>query len=259
MTEHEQQERLMYKIIGEISGIVAPIVFKGALITKLILNENGYTEMERATNDIDANWIGEPPTMDDLTAVINNSLKSFNGSIYAEPERAYASGKSAGIRLIDNDTGVRIISMDITIKPVVGHRIYYYGETAVRGVLPDMVLSDKISVLSSDRIFRRAKDVLDVFALAHCLEVRLFDIYTTLEKTGRTLGYFESFLTRRDELEHAYAKMRGIVNKPDFKSVYHYLEVFLKPFIMHNRNPMVWNGSKASWRNISERERPRSD
>jgi len=93
MTEQEQQERLMYQIIGKITDANAPIVFKGALITKLILKENGYSEIERQTNDIDANWVGEPPTMDDLASVINHSLTSFSTAMYAEPERIYAPGK----------------------------------------------------------------------------------------------------------------------------------------------------------------------
>ena len=56
MTEHE---RLMYQILGRISEANIPLVFKGALITKLILTENGFTTLERQTKDIDANWIGD--------------------------------------------------------------------------------------------------------------------------------------------------------------------------------------------------------
>ena len=40
------KERFMYQIMGEISKANAPIVFKGALVTKLILAENGYTAVE---------------------------------------------------------------------------------------------------------------------------------------------------------------------------------------------------------------------
>ena len=252
MTEQQQQEHLMYQVIGGLYGIDAPIVFKGALITKLILKENSYAEMERPTNDIDANWVGEPPTMDELTEVINRSLSPFGGAIYAEQERAYATGKSAGIRLVDAESGVKIISMDITIKPVIGHRIYHYGEITIRGVLPDAVLCDKISILSGERIFRRAKDILDVYALANCLEIRTADIYSALEKAERVLGSFESFLTRRADLEHAYEKMRGIIGKPEFSSVYTYLEKFLQPFITCDRNLKVWRGGEELW--LSEDE-----
>ena len=42
----------------------ALIVFKGAMITKLVLAENGYTELDRQTRDIDATWLGISPPMD---------------------------------------------------------------------------------------------------------------------------------------------------------------------------------------------------
>ena len=51
MTEHE---KLMLGIMGRISNANAPIVFKGALITKLILSEHGFDIVTRTTNDMDA-------------------------------------------------------------------------------------------------------------------------------------------------------------------------------------------------------------
>ena len=38
-----EQEKLMYGIISNISQTDAPIIFKGGLITRLILQENGFT------------------------------------------------------------------------------------------------------------------------------------------------------------------------------------------------------------------------
>ena len=250
-----EQEHLMYQIIGKISDINAPIVFKGALITKLILKENGYTLTERPTNDIDANWIGEPPTMDELASVVNRSLESFDGAIYALAKRPYGPGKSAGIWIMSKESGEQLISMDVSISPVTGSRMYHYGEAAICGVLPDAVLCDKISVLSGDRIFRRSKDVLDVYALANCLKVRTADIYDALEKAERALGSFEAFTTRRPDLEHAYNKMRGVIGKPDFDVVYSFLGKFLEPFIQQDRSPKVWYGDAVLWRDAEETDR----
>jgi len=244
------QERLMYQIIGKISDINAPIVFKGALITKLILSENGYTLSERPTSDIDANWIGEPPTMDELADLVNRSLESFNGTMYAVAKRPYGPGKSAGIWILSKATDEQLVAMDITIKPVIGSRVYHYGEAAIHGVVPDAVLCDKISVLSGDRIFRRSKDVFDIYALANCLNIRTTDIYAALEKAERELGTFEAFTTRRSDLEHAYNKMRGVISKPDFDDVYSFLERFLEPFITRDKSPKVWSCDTVSWQNL---------
>jgi hypothetical protein len=57
MTNHESR---LYQILGAISATDAPIVFKGALITKLVLAENGFTSLERLTRDIDAKKVYRP-------------------------------------------------------------------------------------------------------------------------------------------------------------------------------------------------------
>ena len=49
-----QNELFMYDILGRISSTDAPIVFKGGLITKLILAEKQFTSIDRATVDRDA-------------------------------------------------------------------------------------------------------------------------------------------------------------------------------------------------------------
>ena len=40
-----EQEKLMYEILGQITTSDIPIVFKGGLITKLILNESGLSSV----------------------------------------------------------------------------------------------------------------------------------------------------------------------------------------------------------------------
>jgi hypothetical protein len=242
----------MYQILGKLTEINAPLVFKGALITRLILLENGYTKTERQTNDIDANWVDTPPTMDELTKTINRSLESFNGSIYAVAKRQYGHGRSAGIWVMSRDTDEQIFSMDITIKPVIGSRVYHYGEASINGVIPEAVLCDKISVLSNERIFRRVKDLIDIYALSNCLKIKLVDIYKALGKANRPLNSFESFTTRRSDIEHAYNKLRGVIGKPDFDSVYSYLKKFLEPFIQHDISNKEWDSGSVLWRIIIE-------
>ena len=115
-----QLEKLMYQVMECISKTDAPIVFKGALITKLVLEENGYSDLKRQTRDIDANWIDSPPSMNTLVETINTSLGDLRNQFYAIAFRAYSDKKSAGISILQNDTDREIISMDISIKPVIG-------------------------------------------------------------------------------------------------------------------------------------------
>jgi len=67
-------EKLVYRVLGNISAADTPIVFKGTIITELILAEHRFHEAERITNDIEANWVDTPPSMDVLVDTINRAL-----------------------------------------------------------------------------------------------------------------------------------------------------------------------------------------
>jgi hypothetical protein len=255
MTELEQK---MYRILGAVSASDIPMVFKGALITKLVLAESGFSLIERPTADIDADWVGTPPTMDNLTDTVNQSLKIFDGELYAVAEREYTDKRTAGLSIIDADTDARIISMDIGIRPVIGSKIYYYGEMGIRGVLPSEIMADKISVLSGRYIFRRAKDMVDVYALAHCVRVQTSEIYSILRNKDRTLGAFTEFYSSRQDVGHAYERLRGIEGKPSFDEVYSFLDKFVRPFAERDKALRIWNIDRSAWEDDLQRKEERS-
>jgi len=91
-----EQEKLMCEIMGNISQTKAPIVFKGALITKLILAEHGFETIERQTTDIDSNWIGDSPPMSVLVETISQSLGNLQDSFHAVAIREYVEKKISG-------------------------------------------------------------------------------------------------------------------------------------------------------------------
>jgi len=247
MTEHEQ---LMYRLLGRISESDAPIVFKGALITKLILAESGYNTLDRRTVDIDANWTDTPPSMEHLVGIINRALGELSGQFYAVAVREYAENKSAGISILAQGTDEEIMTMDISIKPVVGSKVYHYGEVAIRGVLANEILADKIAVLSSYKMFRRAKDMVDVYALTHCISVQTTDIFAIIENKRRELGGFEAFINQRGNVEHAYGKLAGIEGKPPFEDVYSYLLDFIQPFARKDDKPRIWDSEMMAWEEL---------
>lgn len=256
------KEATMYQILGAICEAKAPIVFKGALITKLILAEHGYTTLDRQTKDIDANWIGMPPPMGEIENIINHALKGLNGKLHAEAYREYGDKKSAGLYIIDNATGKAIVSMDIDVRPICGSTMYHYGEVAIKGVLVNEILADKITVMSGIKLFRRLKDFVDVYALTHCVKVKTTDIYEVISNKRLELGNFTEFLTRRADVEHAYNKLQGVDGKPTFDEVYSYLADFLEPFVQKDEKPRSWNSGKQDWEDVSRavemRERPAS-
>jgi len=251
------KERFMYQIMGEISKANAPIVFKGALVTKLILAENGYTAVERQTRDIDANWIGAPPSMEALVDTINNSFGELNNRVYAVAFREYGEKMSAGISICEKQTNEELISMDVDMRPIHGSKLYSYGEVSIRGVLANDILADKISVLSGKKVFRRVKDLVDVYSLTHCVKVKTTNIIKMSGKTrNREIGDFSDFYNRKQDLEHAYIKLRGILNKPPFDIIYSYMERFIQPFAAKDVTPKEWSSEKMAWQDILREKKP---
>ena len=120
----------------------------------------------------------------------------MSANLSAELTREYSENKSAGITIFDKNTGDPLVEMDISMNKSQVSRLYHRDGLTIRGVLPTEILADKISVLSGNKIFRRAKDLVDVYALAHCVEVRTIEIYDSHQRNGRTLGSFLEFQNR---------------------------------------------------------------
>lgn len=242
------REKLMYQIISNISSTNAPIVFKGALITNLILQENNYQKIVRATKDIDANWVGNPPTIDILVDTINQSLGELSDQFVAIPTRESGDMKAAGVSIVERETSDEVISMDIDIKPVTGIKVYYNGNAIIKGVLPNEILVDKISACSTDVVYKwRTKDIVDVYALSHCVRIDIKEIFEISKQLNRKIGSFDAFYNKKSELQYSYEKLRGIEGKPNFDSIYNYLSIFFEPFAQRELKSKIWNNKKLSW------------
>ena len=58
--------------MGAIADGNVPVIYKGAMITKLILQENDFDDFLRETQDIDASWAGANPPEHTLFIVLNS-------------------------------------------------------------------------------------------------------------------------------------------------------------------------------------------
>lgn len=248
-----EQERLMYELLGKISSSNAPIVFKGGLITKIVLEQNGFCDLQRATVDIDANWIGSPPTMEFLTATLTAALGELQDKYTLVPFREYGEKKSAGLNVLDKASGTKVISMDIEINPIISSTIYHFGEISIKGVLADEIIADKICAISTDLIYKhRAKDLVDAYALSQCIDVNVKKVLEVCKTKNRVLQSFDGLLNRKSDVEHAYNKLKRIEGKPEFSQVYDYLCRFVHPFVMKDDTEKVWDPNRTVWTAVTQ-------
>lgn len=229
------EERLMYAVMKAICDSGIPISFKGAMVLKACLLEAGYPEETRHTVDIDANWDSDvPPSGEQMVESLQNALKSSGIDLSVSIFRMYGDGRSAGFELKDRSTQEVLFSMDIDVnRPVASTRTYEVGGLRFRGVSPAQMIADKISAISTDKVFRRVKDVVDLYYISRVFRFDKDVIIRTLKNNGRALDNFRGFLHRKEDLRHAYEKFRfeGGVHKPPFEEVYRTVKTYIKDFL----------------------------
>ncbi len=229
------EEKLMYGVMKAIYDSGIPIDFKGSMVLKACLLEAGFSEEIRHTVDIDANWYSDvPPTAEQMTDSLQKALERSNIDLAVNLYRMYGEGRSAGFEISDRDTEEILFTMDIDVnRPAAMTKIYEIAEICFRGVSVDQMLADKVSAVSGNKVFRRIKDVVDLYYLSKVFPFHGTNIRKILKDNGRTLGEFDGFLHRKDELEHAYDKFRltGDVNKPTFDDVYVAVKLYIKDIL----------------------------
>ena len=146
----------------------------------------------------------------------------------------YGEKRSAGFELSDPSSGEILFTMDIDVnRPAVETRIYEVAELRFRGSAMMPMLADKLFVVSGEKVFRRIKDLIDLYYTAQVYTPNWQEVFQILKDSGRTLGSFDGFLNKSDELRHAYNKFRfdGDVSKPVFEDVYQTVREYISEIL----------------------------
>lgn len=233
------EEKLMYQVMKAVFDSGIPVSFKGSMVLKACLLEAGYAEETRHTVDIDANWVSDtPPTAQQMVESLQSAFRNSGINLDVNLYRMYSEGRSAGFELKDAATGEILFTMDVDVnRPVPPTRIYEVDGLRFCGVSPIQMIADKVAAVSSDKVFRRIKDVVDLYYLSKVFSFDRSAVLQTLKDSGRTLEGFHGFLHRQEELRHSYDKFRftGDVAKPPFDEVYRAVKTFIKDILPKSR------------------------
>ncbi len=233
------EEKIMYEVMMAVYDSGIPMSFKGSMVLKACLLEAGYSEETRHTVDIDGNWFSDtPPSAEQMVESLQKALEKKGIGLDVSIFRMYGEGRSAGFDLADRSTGERLFSMDVDVnRPVSSTKIYEISGLRFPGVSPSQMIADKISAVSTDMIFRRIKDVVDLYYLSKVFDFNKKEIIQVLNESGRTLDDFHGFLYRAEELQHSYEKFRfsGNVSKPQFDEVYLTVKTYIKDILPKER------------------------
>lgn len=225
---------VMYRVMAYMALNDYPIVFKGAMVLKLITDPSLGTA--RGTKDIDADWVDGSTTNGILLHQVRKAVTVVGGSaLSVDQTREFAEGRSAQFTVYLYDDPTPYFSFDIAVRDNQYHTMYnMINDIKIRGNSIDRIFADKVEAISKRKVLRRAKDVYDMFLLSYTSGFRTRSILHILEAHDLELGDFSDFRTNIEGprgLRHAYNQMRSVDNKPDFDVMYARVMTFLYPFI----------------------------
>lgn len=221
----------LYRVMEELSNAGIPIVFKGAMVLNLAIRYNNPSKVERMTRDIDGDWVGEFPTMEEMENALRNAVNKVDSSLDIQISRIFGERKSAGFKIV-NEMGEKIASIDLSVRQnrFSSQYISYVNGVSITGASLSKMLSDKIYAISGPNVCRRIKDVLDIYVMSFVTKINTDELCQIWRETGRKLGKFEAYEMQIAELREAYDKMKGIKNKPDFREVYYRVNDIVSDF-----------------------------
>ena len=229
------EEKLMYTVMKAIYDSGIPMNFKGSMVLKACLLEAGLTEETRHTVDIDANWYSNTaPSAEQMERSLQRAIQNGGIELNVKLYRMSGEGRSAGFELSDVTTGEVIFTMDVDVnRPAAKTKIYEVNGIRFCGIAPSQMTADKLSAISTDKVFRRIKDVVDLYYISKVFEFNKSEIVDTLRNSGRELDSFNGFLHRPEDLRHSYEKFRftGNVDKPAFDEVYAGVKEYIKDIL----------------------------
>ena len=232
MMNFTAEEKLMYVVMKAIYESGIPISFKGSMVLKACLLEAGFSEETRHTVDIDGNWYSAvPPTAEQMVDSLQNAIRKSSLDLKVNLYRMYGESRSAGFEIIDASTDEVLFTMDVDVnRPVPPTKIYEIEGVRFCGAAPIQMIADKLAAISTDKVFRRIKDVVDLYYISKVFAFDKEDVLRTLENCGRKLVVFNGFLHRPEELKHSYEKFRftGNAEKVPFEEVYCAVKTYIK-------------------------------
>lgn len=229
------------------------MILKGGsvLISKLI--ECGREDLYRLTSDLDIHcdkkevWIDFYNNIEDI---LNNNSAGYIYKIIKRRSETKELDTSDSLTFTLNTNNKTVtFKMDMNIKSNRIITVDYSPILNMHTYDAYTMLSDKIVTVSSNKIYRRIKDLYDIAVLASLYNYKYSEVteHIKIKHPGVVLEnmlmpcYFEN-------LEHAYNKFEGIRNKPDIRYLVSYCTMFLEPmYINYNQGDLLWNTKTLNW------------
>lgn len=235
----EVLEDFVYCVNNIPENIHESLCFKGGLALMSAMEKYGQTHFERLTKDVDVHC-----NYYEIWEIVKEHIPNFKklsklGLDYEiiKVRDISTNGVSETLTIRATRTGFKPVEfgVDMNLSNNIVDTEHYNGRFLVmdfEDYSVESILVDKLHVLASRKIFRRSKDIYDIYVISKLRSVDLQSVVTSYEsKYGKErIGIvFGLDMENLDNLEQAYNKLRGIENKPKFIEIYKTVSEFALP------------------------------
>jgi hypothetical protein len=169
-----------------------PVVFVGGVALYLYLNEINYDGISRQTVDIDANIISDSLTINSFLELVNSRIVEIDSLLIAKIKENPREARAVGITIYNDYSKHIYLRMDISNTPVLTIKEYVLDNCVIKAITPLELLSNKLSIMSTNSILRRAKDLFDILVLSRCLQFKFIDVFELQKLSTRKKDYLKT-------------------------------------------------------------------
>lgn len=249
-----------YKFFSEYENLI----FKGASLLEIInINKINDVKIQRATKDIDITNISYDK--ETIIKITNKFIKNLsqkydlNEFNIKENEKTKNSDVFYTLDFISKIDGQIRFNIDFS-------KDYYYWQDKdykinsieFKGYDINKIIADKLTVISSRKVFSRIKDFVDLYNITlnkdYTIETNRIKEYIKYKKHDNMsdeFGEFVQILTMKDNIYKCITKMVGLepsfISEDNFNKIYDRMIKFCMPFIYNTSNNCIWDSEKGRW------------
>ena len=241
---------VMYQVMGILHSKGLPLVFKGSMVLRALMEQKTELQTFRFTEDFDIDWVAELMSPEDFVQLFQEVMDGIDLGVYKVICTKEPINSTSGTFEIYRN-GELEFSIDLSRKRN-GWWVEYVTPDGVpfRGSSVNRILVDKLAVLSGEAILRRPQDMYDLYVLSHVHDIGLLALKQTIFEVGRKFYDFSIFRSNSGmkTLEEAYDSVSYIINPPKFAPLYGRVHDFCMPFMLEpNAQDMEWIVSDQVW------------
>lgn len=225
------------------------LVLKGGLALEDKLRATA-PDFLRYTHDIDLH-VGSIETYTEVFGDIESWLNSgTNKYVFKSTKvRDFKNGSAGYDFIVSAGTEQMRVGIDLNVAPMQIISIDYTDTFSIPTYDIYTMLADKMAVMCNRVIFRRIKDLYDIYAILHLADISYAQLRQRVERKRPGVVSQRNYMLlpeHYDSLQHAFTQFKGIEQHHDFDSIISVVSYFVTKYM--KGDVVIWDHKQLIWK-----------